>query len=219
MPIATRRRSNSSSTRGRDRASSSSLHHAKPAIERYFERDGALIEMLREKGNDEAADGSPASARGRSRSPTRTSRGLGHAVGCARKAVGDRPFAVLLPDELMGDSSLLAHMNGVCARTGGSVVGVKQVARPGELVRRARPGGADRRRRRDPRRRPGREAERRALPALHPDRPLRADARRVRRLDGSLLARALQPRMAARCGRRQAGGRSTACSRVARRHR
>ena len=30
--------------------------HAKPAIERYFERDDALIEMLREKGNDDAAD-------------------------------------------------------------------------------------------------------------------------------------------------------------------
>ena len=36
--------------------------------------------------------------------------GLGHAVGCAREAVGDEPFAVLLPDEIMGDSSLLAQM-------------------------------------------------------------------------------------------------------------
>ena len=33
-----------------------------------------------------------------------------------REAVGDQPFAVLLPDELMGSSSLLAHMNGVCAQ-------------------------------------------------------------------------------------------------------
>ena len=40
-------------------------------------------------------------------------RGLGHAVGCAREAIGDELFAVLLPDELMGSSSLLAHMNGV----------------------------------------------------------------------------------------------------------
>ena len=54
-------------------------------------------------------------------------RGLGHAVGCAREAIGDEPFAVLLPDELMGSSSLLAHMNGVCARTGGSVVALKEV--------------------------------------------------------------------------------------------
>jgi UTP--glucose-1-phosphate uridylyltransferase len=105
--------------------------HAKPAIERYFERDDALIAMLREKGKDEAAD--RLASIGRDWRVTITyqddPRGLGHAVGCARKAVGDRPFAVLLPDELMGDSSLLAHMNGVCARTEGSVVGVKQVPR------------------------------------------------------------------------------------------
>ena len=104
---------------------------AKPAIERYFERDDALIEMLREKGNDDAAD--RLAAIGRDWRVTITyqddPRGLGHAVGCAREAVGDQPFAVLLPDELMGDSSLLAHMNGVCARSGGSVVGVKQVPR------------------------------------------------------------------------------------------
>jgi UTP--glucose-1-phosphate uridylyltransferase len=54
-------------------------------------------------------------------------KGLGHAVGCARDAVGDQPFAVLLPDELMGNSSLLAHMNGICVSTGGSVVGLKEV--------------------------------------------------------------------------------------------
>ena len=34
---------------------------------------------------------------------------------------------MLLPDEIMGDSSLLAQMNGVCADTGGSVVGLKRV--------------------------------------------------------------------------------------------
>ena len=45
----------------------------------------------------------------------------------AAEAIGDEPFAVLLPDELMGSSSLLAHMNGVCARTGGSVVALKEV--------------------------------------------------------------------------------------------
>lgn len=54
-------------------------------------------------------------------------RGLGHAVGCARELVGDEPFAVLLPDEIMGGPSLLDEMCRVCERTGGSVVGVKQV--------------------------------------------------------------------------------------------
>ncbi len=106
-------------------------NHAKPAIERYFERDDALIAMLRDKGNDDAAD--RLASIGRDWRVTITyqdePRGLGHAVGCAREAVGHQPFAVLLPDELMGDSSLLAQMNGVCARSGGSVVGVKQVPR------------------------------------------------------------------------------------------
>jgi UTP--glucose-1-phosphate uridylyltransferase len=103
----------------------------KPAIERYFERDDALVETIRAKGNDRLAD--RLAGIGRDWRVTITyqddPRGLGHAVGCARQAVGDEPFAVLLPDELMGDSSLLAQMNGVCAGTGGSVVGVKQVPR------------------------------------------------------------------------------------------
>ncbi len=104
---------------------------SKPAIARYFERDDALVEAMRAKGEDAIAD--RLASIGKDWRVTITyqdnPRGLGHAVGCARVAVGDEPFAVLLPDELMGDSSLLAHMNGVCASTGGSVVAVKQVPR------------------------------------------------------------------------------------------
>jgi UTP--glucose-1-phosphate uridylyltransferase len=104
---------------------------SKPAIDRYFERDDALVESMRAKGEDAIAD--RLASIGKDWRVTITyqdnPRGLGHAVGCARQAVGNEPFAVLLPDELMGDSSLLAHMNGVCASTGGSVVAVKQVAR------------------------------------------------------------------------------------------
>jgi len=104
---------------------------SKPAIEAYFARDDALIGALRDKGKDDVAD--RIASIGRDWRVTITyqddPRGLGHAVGCAREAVGDEPFAVLLPDELMGDSSLLAQMNGVCASTGGSVVGVKKVPR------------------------------------------------------------------------------------------
>ncbi len=55
--------------------------------------------------------------------------GLGHAVGCAAALVGDEPFAVLLPDELMGDSSLLDQMARLCESSGGSVVGLKRVSR------------------------------------------------------------------------------------------
>ena len=106
----------------------------KPSIERYFEADDALVGALRDKGMDTTAD--RLAAIGRDWRVTIAyqddPRGLGHAVGCARDAVGDEAFAVMLPDELMGDSSLLAQMNGVCASTGGSVVGVKQV--PAERV-------------------------------------------------------------------------------------
>ena len=103
----------------------------KPAIEAYFAPDDALIGALEDKGKTELAD--------RLRSIGRDWRativyqddpkGLGHAVGCARDAVGDEPFAVLLPDELMESSALLAQMNGVCASTGGSVVAVMNVPR------------------------------------------------------------------------------------------
>jgi UTP--glucose-1-phosphate uridylyltransferase len=103
----------------------------KPAIEDYFRRDDALIGELEDKGKTELAD--RLRAIGRDWRATIVyqdqPKGLGHAVGCAREAVGDEPFAVMLPDELMGSSALLAQMNGVCASTGGSVVAVVNVPR------------------------------------------------------------------------------------------
>ncbi len=106
----------------------------KPAIERYFERDDELVEMIRAKGDDRLAD--RLAGIGRDWRVTFAyqdkPRGLGHAVGCARQAVGNEPFAVMLPDELLGDCSLLDQMNVVSADTGGGVVGVTQV--PRELV-------------------------------------------------------------------------------------
>jgi UTP--glucose-1-phosphate uridylyltransferase len=90
---------------------------SKPAIEAYFAADDALVGALRDKGKDDVADRLASIGRDWRVSIVYQDnpRGLGHAVGCGREAVGDEPFAVLLPDELMGDSSLLAQMNGVCA--------------------------------------------------------------------------------------------------------
>lgn len=51
--------------------------------------------------------------------------GLGHAVGCARHAVGDEPFFVLLPDELMESSQLLLEMAQIHEQFGASVIAVK----------------------------------------------------------------------------------------------
>src|SRR5215207_5435858 len=103
----------------------------KPSIEAYFQDAPEVIDKLVSSGRAEMAD--------RLRSigvDVRVSfayqdvpKGLGHAVGCARDAVGDEPFAVMLPDELMGSGELLAAMCDVCVRTGGSVVGLKRVPR------------------------------------------------------------------------------------------
>ncbi len=54
--------------------------------------------------------------------------GLGHAVWCAREIVGDEPFAVLLPDELMvGSPNFLAQMVAAYSQVGGNVIGALDV--------------------------------------------------------------------------------------------
>jgi UTP--glucose-1-phosphate uridylyltransferase len=54
--------------------------------------------------------------------------GLGHAVWCARDIVGDEPFAVLLPDDLMvGDPGCLAQMVEAYGQVGGNIVCVEEV--------------------------------------------------------------------------------------------
>lgn len=56
-------------------------------------------------------------------------RGLGHAVECAREVVGDASFAVLLPDELMGDASHLRELIAEHEKSGKAAIGLKQVPR------------------------------------------------------------------------------------------
>ncbi|HEY7609206.1 MAG TPA: UTP--glucose-1-phosphate uridylyltransferase GalU [Alphaproteobacteria bacterium] len=63
---------------------------------------------------------------------TRQSRalGLGHAVWCAKRIVGDEPFAVILPDDMvLADTPCLKQMVGAYNRVGGNVVGVMNVPR------------------------------------------------------------------------------------------
>jgi UTP--glucose-1-phosphate uridylyltransferase len=56
--------------------------------------------------------------------------GLGHAVWCARAFIGDDPFAVLLPDDLMlCDTPCLAQLAEVYRETGGNVVAIEEVPR------------------------------------------------------------------------------------------
>ncbi|MBP6014705.1 MAG: UTP--glucose-1-phosphate uridylyltransferase GalU [Alphaproteobacteria bacterium] len=54
--------------------------------------------------------------------------GLGHAVWCARHFIGDEPFAVLLPDELLVDQpGCLARMTAAYNDVGGNVIAVREV--------------------------------------------------------------------------------------------
>jgi UTP--glucose-1-phosphate uridylyltransferase len=55
--------------------------------------------------------------------------GLGHAVLCAKDAVGDEPFAVLLADDLIyADQLCLQQMLNIYNRTGNSILAVQKVA-------------------------------------------------------------------------------------------
>ena len=58
--------------------------------------------------------------------------GLGHAVLCAKPVVGDEPFAVMLPDDLIwnrGGDGALKQMADLAQATGASVVAVEEVPR------------------------------------------------------------------------------------------
>ncbi len=56
--------------------------------------------------------------------------GLGHAIWCARAFIGDDPFAVLLPDDLvLADTPCLAQLAAAYRQTGGNVVAVTEVPR------------------------------------------------------------------------------------------
>jgi UTP--glucose-1-phosphate uridylyltransferase len=56
--------------------------------------------------------------------------GLGHAVWCAREVVGDEPFAVLLPDDLMvGKPGALKQMVEAWEKVGGNMLATEEVPR------------------------------------------------------------------------------------------
>ncbi|WP_298281424.1 UTP--glucose-1-phosphate uridylyltransferase GalU [Acidocella sp.] len=56
--------------------------------------------------------------------------GLGHAIWCARSFIGDDPFAILLPDDLvLSKTPCTAQLAKVYNETGGNVVAVSEVPR------------------------------------------------------------------------------------------
>ena len=92
-----------------------------PELEAKLERDGktALLELLRST-NMESGD----IAYLRQHQPL----GLGHAVWCARRLIGNEPFAVILPDDVIaGDVPCLRQMVEAHAETGGNMVAAMEV--------------------------------------------------------------------------------------------
>ena len=56
--------------------------------------------------------------------------GLGHAIWCARAFIGDDPFAIMLPDDLvLAETSWVKQLADAYAETGGNVVAVEEVPR------------------------------------------------------------------------------------------
>ncbi len=54
--------------------------------------------------------------------------GLGHAIWCARSFIGDDPFAILLPDDIvMSETPCLKQLADVYDQTGGAVVAIEEV--------------------------------------------------------------------------------------------
>ena len=102
----------------------------KGAIEDHFDRAYELEQTLVAKGSDErlARVREPEALATIHYTRQGTPKGLGHAVLCAARHVGDEPFAVLLGDDFIhpGDP-LLQRMIEVRAQYGGSVVALMQV--------------------------------------------------------------------------------------------
>jgi len=104
---------------------------SKRAIEDHFDADDELEKLLESQGKHELAE------RVRSVLPSYASciyirqpapLGLGHAVLCARPAVGDVPFFVHLADDLIdAEVPCLKQMAATYMERGGSVLGVEEV--------------------------------------------------------------------------------------------
>jgi UTP--glucose-1-phosphate uridylyltransferase len=102
---------------------------AKTGIEAYVKPSPEVVARVRDSGRGELAD-----RLARIGGDVRVTvcfqdvpRGLGHAISCARDAVGEEAFAVLLPDELMGGPELLQQLAAMHERDGFTAVALKRV--------------------------------------------------------------------------------------------
>lgn len=103
----------------------------KSALEDYFDHSPELEAALRRAGKDELLEvlrdtnmdsGAIAYVR------QNRALGLGHAVWCAKRLIGDEPFAVLLPDDVIAaDKPVLQQMIEAYEQTGGNMVAAMEV--------------------------------------------------------------------------------------------
>ena len=106
---------------------------SKRAIEDHFDTDDELEKLLEAQGKNDLANQVRSVLPGNAsciyiRQPAPL--GLGHAVLCARPAVGDEPFFVHLADDLIdAEIPCLKQMAAVYNERGGSVLGVEEVPR------------------------------------------------------------------------------------------
>jgi len=101
-------------------------HPDKSALVNYFKRAPALEKTLVERGK--SLDVLTGSYEDLLVAEQLEPLGLGHAVWCARDLVGDEPFAVLLPDDLMhGTPGALKQMVDAWEKVGGNLVATEEV--------------------------------------------------------------------------------------------
>ena len=105
----------------------------KHMLEEHFDYQPELMDTLKSRGKDEMLEKVRDSEMPEGRLfTTRQARplGLGHAIWCAKKLIGDEPFAILLPDDLvLNGRGCLAQMVEQYNETGGNIVAVKDVPR------------------------------------------------------------------------------------------
>ena len=104
----------------------------KSALEDYFDHNPNLEQELRKKNKDDLLSvlkstnmDSGAIAYIRQHKPL----GLGHAVWCARRLIGNEPFAVILPDDVIAaEKPCLQQMVEAYKETGGNMVAAMEVS-------------------------------------------------------------------------------------------
>lgn len=99
----------------------------------YFDVAFELETTLRERNKLDALEAlGPTSIEAGALSAVRQQEplGLGHAIWCARSFIGDDPFAILLPDDVVkSDVPCLKQLVDVYNQTGGNVLAVTEVPR------------------------------------------------------------------------------------------